>query len=194
MSKKLLTILYPGFAEWEVVFPLFCIHPAVQPVYVSLDEHRVRGAMGFEMETERWMAEVDPEEFDGVLLPGGMDPDTGRFPRRLGSNAGLLEILQGFDRPEKAVAAICGAPLVLGAAGLLRERRFTCDIEDDTQRWFDEAHRVDGTWVLDGHILTASVRGLVPFSIALAQIHGEEETARQIAEAFNLEIPTKYSA
>ncbi len=50
MPKKLLTTLYPGFAEWEVAFPLFCVHPAIEAAYASLPGSRVQGAMGFEIE------------------------------------------------------------------------------------------------------------------------------------------------
>ena len=188
MSKRLLTILYPGFAEWEVVFPLFCVHPAIEAVYVSLDGRRVRGAMGFDMQVKGSAAEVNAAEFAGVYLPGGIDSASGRFPRQLADHEGLLGILRAFDREGRIAAAICGAPLVLGAAGLLDGRRFVCEIEDDPHGWFDDAHRAAGTWVVDGHVLTGSLCGLLPFTVALARLLGEEETAREIGEAFDLEL------
>ena len=100
MSKRLLTILYPGFAEWEVVFPLFCVHPAIEAVYVSLDGRRVRGAMGFDMQVKGSAAEVNAAEFAGVYLPGGIDSASGRFPRQLADHEGLLGILRAFDGKE----------------------------------------------------------------------------------------------
>lgn len=186
MPKRLLTILYSGFAEWEVVFPLFCVHPAIEAHYVSLDGPRVRGAMGFEMEAEWNVADVDAASFAGVYLPGGLDPKTKCFPRDLGTHRGLIDLLREFARRERIVAAICGAPLVLGAAGLLDGRRFACDIEEDTHGWFDKAHRAEGTWTVDGLVLTGSLRGLVPFSAALARLLGEEKTAREIGEYLDL--------
>ena len=188
MAKQLLTVLYPGFAEWEVIFPLFCVHPAIEARYVSLDGRRVRGAMGFEMEAAGSIADVDTGDVHGVYLPGGLDPGTERFPRWLGDHAELLEAFRAFDREGKVVAAICGAPLVLGAAGVLDGRQFVCDVEEETRGWFDNARRTEGTWVVDGHILTGSLRGLLPFSVALARLLGEEETAREIGEAFDLVI------
>ena len=188
MAKRLLTVLISGFAEWEVVFPLFCVHPAIEAHYVSLGGRRVRGAMGFEMETEWNVADVDVSGFAGVYLPGGLDPTTKCFPRDLGTHRGLIDLLREFACRERIVAAICGAPLVLGAAGLLDGKRFVCDIEEDTHGWFDRAYRVEATWTVDGLVLTGSLRGLVPFSAALARLLGEETTARQIGDSLDLTL------
>ena len=86
------------------------------------------------------------------------------------------------------MAAICGAPLVLGAVGLLDGKRFVCDIEQDTRGWFDKAYRVEGTWAVDGLVLTGSLRGLVPFSAELARLLGEETTAREIGDYHDLTL------
>ena len=187
MPKRLLTILYSGFAEWEVVFPLYCVHPAIEAHYVSLDGRRARGAMGFEMEAEWNVADVDTAGFAGVYLPGGLDPKTRRFPQDLGTHRGLIDLLREFACRERVVAAMCGAPLVLGAAGLLDGKRFACDAEEDKHGWLDKAHRAEATWVVDGFVLTGTLRGLVPFSAALARSLGEEETAREIIESLDLE-------
>jgi 4-methyl-5(b-hydroxyethyl)-thiazole monophosphate biosynthesis len=188
VPKQLLTVLYPGFAEWEVVFPLFCIHPAVEAQYVALGDGPVQGAMGFAIKAERTLTDVDAETCDGVYLPGGSDPRTKRFPRDLATHEGLLDLLRAFDRRRKVVAAICGAPLVLGAAGLLDGKKFACDVTEDTHGWLDRGHRVDETWAIDGRILTGSLRSLIPFSAALARLLGEEQTAREIREFLDLEV------
>lgn len=188
MVKKLLTIVYPGFAEWEVVFPLFCVYPAIEYQFGALKERRVRGAMGFEIEAMWTLTDVNPEDFDGVYLPGGIDPVEQRFPRKLGENQELLSLLQRTVNHGKVVAALCGAPLVLGAAGLLSGKRFVCDITEDTRGWLDTGHRVDTLCVVDHHILTGSARGLIPFSCALARLLGEGGTAQEIKDVFTSQI------
>jgi len=186
MAKQLLTILYPGFAEWEVVFPLFCVHPRVEYRFAAIGERRVRGTMGFEFEAPWIIEEVDPDDFDGVYLPGGIDPQEGRFPRSLGEHEGLKKMLRAFADRGKVVAAICGAPLVLGAAGLLDGRDFACDITEDTYGWLDRGHRVERLLAIDGRILTASVQALLPFTAALARLLEEEQTAEEIEAFFSL--------
>lgn len=70
-----------------------------------------------------------------------------------------------------------------GAAGLLDGRRFACDITDDTRGWFDAASRVDDAICVDGNVLTASVSAILPFTVELARLLGDEKTAGEI-EAF----------
>jgi 4-methyl-5(b-hydroxyethyl)-thiazole monophosphate biosynthesis len=141
--------------------------------------------MGFEMEVSlNDLTRVDVDGFDGIYLPGGLDPEDGRFPRSLCENREILHILKAFNQRDKVVAAICGAPLVLGAAGLLKGRRFACDITKDTRGWFDGAVRVDEPVRADGRILTGSVRAIIPFCRELAALLGEEDTAREIEEFF----------
>jgi len=186
MAKLLLTILYPGVAEWEVVFPLFCVHPRIEYQFAAVGERRVRGTMGFELEAQWAIENVDPEDFEGIYLPGPSPPQEGRFPRSLGEHEGLLSLLRAFAARGKVVAAICGAPLILGAAGLLEGRDFACDISAETHGWLDSGHRVDDLLAIDGEILTARVQALLPFSVALARLLEEEQTAEEIEEFFDL--------
>ena|GEM_PF-305337 len=188
IAKQLLTIIYPGFAEWEVVFPLFCVYPAIEYQFVAIEERRVRGTMGFEIETQWTLEDADFAGFDGIYLPGGIDPTEKRFPRSLGEHEGLLNLLRRFADQKKVIAAICGAPLVLGAAGLLDGKRFACDVTEDTRGWLDKGYRVDGLLAVDGQILTGSVQALIPFSAALARLLGKEKAAQEIEDFFNLEM------
>ena len=184
MAKRLLVVLYPGVADWEVGFPLFCLHPRIESEFASSGHGRVRTSMGFEIEV--LLSDLDRvgvDGFDGLYLPGGLDPDRGRFPRSLCENQEILGLLKEFSLRDKVVAAICGAPLVLGAAGLLKGRRFACDITEDTHGWFDGAVRVDEPVCADGKVLTGSVSAIIPFCRDLAGLLGEGETAREI-EAF----------
>jgi 4-methyl-5(b-hydroxyethyl)-thiazole monophosphate biosynthesis len=186
MAKRLLTLLYPGFAEWEVVFPLYCVHPPIDYQFVAVGEQRVRGTMGFEIEAQWTLSDVDAANFDAIYLPGGLDSDGKTFPRELGENAALLGLLREFADQGKVVAAICGAPLVLGAAGLLDGKRFACDVTENTRGWLDTGERVDRLLVADGQILTASVRALIPFSATLARLLGEHDTSQEIEAYFVL--------
>jgi 4-methyl-5(b-hydroxyethyl)-thiazole monophosphate biosynthesis len=184
MAAKLLVVLYPGVADWEVGFPLFCLQPRIEHHFASVGGGRVRTAMGFQTDVAMSdLAGVEADRFDGVYLPGGVDPEEGRFPRSLCENGEILGLLKRFSRMDKVVSAICGAPLVLGAAGLLKGRRFACDITKDTRGWFDGATRVDEPVCTDGKILTGSVSAIIPFCRGLARLLGEGETADEI-EAF----------
>ncbi len=63
-------------------------------------------------------AEIKPEDYDALVIPGG------RAPEYLRLNARVLEIVQHFAENNKPIAAICHGPQLLAAAGVLKGR--TC--------------------------------------------------------------------
>ena len=60
--------------------------------------------------------EVRPEEYDGLVIPGG------RAPEYLRLNPRVLEIVRHFSESGKPIAAICHAAQLLAAAGVLQGR------------------------------------------------------------------------
>ena len=68
-----------------------------------------------------WTA-VDPEAFDGLLLPGGHAPGMKQY---LGSET-LQAKVAAFWALDRPVGAICHGVLVPARAGVLRQKRTTC--------------------------------------------------------------------
>jgi protease I len=62
-------------------------------------------------------AEVKPEEYDALLIPGG------RAPEYLRLNPRVLAIVRHFFDTNKPVAAVCHGAQILAAAGVLQGRR-----------------------------------------------------------------------
>ena len=81
----------------------------------------VRGSHDIVFTADALASEVDYGTLDAIVLPGGM-PGT----KHLGEDRTVSEIIRTFAAEGKLVCAICAAPSVLGAAGLLRGRRATC--------------------------------------------------------------------
>jgi protease I len=97
-------------------------------------------------------AKVDPDDYDGLLIPGG------RAPEYLRLNPKVIDITQHFFNSNKPVAAICHGAQILAAAGVLEDRSCSCypavspDVEKAGGQWiannetFSNAH-VDGNLV-----------------------------------------------
>ena len=64
---------------------------------------------------------IDLDEFDGVILPGG-----GRGTQNLDNYEKMDDILHYFNEKGKLLSAICAAPMVLGHRGYLKNKKFTC--------------------------------------------------------------------
>jgi protease I len=62
-------------------------------------------------------AEIRPEDYDGLVLPGGRAPEYLRLDEK------VLAIIRHFAKEQKPIAAICHAAQLLAAAGVLKGRR-----------------------------------------------------------------------
>jgi protease I len=62
-------------------------------------------------------AEVQPSEYDGLIIPGG------RAPEYLRLNARVVDLVKHFHNSGKPIAALCHGPQLLAAAGALKGKR-----------------------------------------------------------------------
>ncbi|RLB93479.1 MAG: protease [Deltaproteobacteria bacterium] len=61
--------------------------------------------------------EVDPGDYDALVIPGG------RAPEYLRLEDGVLEIVRHFAENDKPIAAICHGAQLLSAAGVLQRKK-----------------------------------------------------------------------
>ena len=101
--------------------------------------------------------ETGYEDLDGIVLPGGM-PGT----MHLLENETVNAVIRKFAEEGKLVAAICAAPSVLGAAGLLEGK-----------------HEV----VVDGNIITSRGMGTaIPFAFEIVRYFTDDETVEHVRQ------------
>ena len=113
--------------------------------------------------------EVDYSDVDLVVLPGGI-PGT----PNLAANKTVTDTCAAFAKAGKKVAAICAAPSVLAALGLLEGKNATAHAA--FQDKLAGAHVLD----VDGNITTSyGLGGAIPFALELVrQLAGEAEADR----------------
>ena len=99
---------------------------------------------GDSFDVDRTVADSDPADFDGLVLPGGVaNPDV------LRTDEGAVAFVRGFFEAAKPVAAICHAPWTLIEAGVVADRKLTSwpsletDIRNAGGNWVDEEVVVD---------------------------------------------------
>ena len=115
--------------------------------------------------------EVDYSDVNLVVLPGGI-PGT----PNLAANKTVTCV--AFAKAGKKVAAICAAPSVLAALGLLEGKNATAHAA--FQDKLAGAHVLDAEVVVDGNITTSyGLGGAIPFALELVrQLAGEAEADR----------------
>lgn len=94
----------------------------VEIITISITDHaEVTSSHMITFRTDTVKSAVTYEKLDGIILPGGM-PGT----LNLGADDTVMKVVKEFVCAGKLVAAICAAPSVLGAAGVLEGRHATC--------------------------------------------------------------------
>jgi 4-methyl-5(b-hydroxyethyl)-thiazole monophosphate biosynthesis len=108
-----------------------------------------------------WTA-PDVGSYDLLALPGG-----GGGAQVLSAFAPLLAFIREFDRAGKWIGAICAAPLVLQAAGILKDRMVTS--YPSVQSQLDVPAYSDEAVVVDGNVITSRGPGTA-FDFALTLV------------------------
>ena len=117
MSKVLL-LLAPGFEEIEALGTCDVLRRLkLEVVTASLAGREVEGAHGIAVVADAELDKLDTSVFDALVLPGGMPGAVNLLKAK--------DLVLAFAREGKVTAAICAAPLVLSAAGVLKGRTFT---------------------------------------------------------------------
>ena len=101
-----------------------------------------------EFNVEMTLSDADPDEFDAVLLPGGvLNADTLRVENQ------AQEFVRFMDDSGKPIAVICHAPWLLISADLVDGRTVTSyhtiqdDLENAGAEWLDKEVVRDQNWV-----------------------------------------------
>ncbi len=177
--KKVCMMFADGLEEVEALAPLDLLRRgAVDVTTVSITGKReVTGAHQIPILTDRLFDQVDFDQMDMIILPGGM-PGT----LHLEECEPLKEKLLEFAGQKKHLAAICAAPRVLGSLGILKGKRATCYPGNEDQLL--EALVSEDFVVTDGNITTAKGMGAaVDFGLELLRILIGEEKMQKIKDA-----------
>lgn len=183
---KVLTILTNGFEETEAVAPLDLLHRAgagnTLAALASNGEILLKGRSDLFLKTDTTLdalleSHQSPEgiadAFDALFIPGGPGTwtllDDGKAP----------ELAKAFARKNKPIAAICAAPLILKAAGLIDGKR----VSAHSCTWEEiPAAQLSAPYALDGNLLTSRGAGTAfAFGLAFVEMLFGKSAAEKLA-------------
>ena len=179
MSKKVSVFLADGFEEIEGLTVVDLLRRAeIEVTTVSISEElTVHGAHGIDVQADKLFRDVNYEEQDLFVLPGGM-PGT----LNLGAHLGLRKLLYNAYEQKQFLAAICAAPSVFGKYGFLEGRNATAypGFEDELKG----ATYVKEDVVVSDFIITSRGMGTaIPFALALIEQLEGLDKANAIGQA-----------
>jgi len=152
MAKPIVILAEQMYQEMEIWYPLYRLREAGYTVVVAGTEagKTYPSKLGYPCKSEIAFADLKADDYDGVVVPGGMAPD---YIRRDDS---ANRFVKAIDDQGKLVASICHGPWVLCSAyGLLRGRKATCffAIKDDVVN--AGAEYTDADVVVDRNLVTS---------------------------------------
>ena len=162
---KVAFVLGDDFEDSEFKVPYDRIREAGHKVTVvgAQANKEVKGKKGKETFTpEAGPGDVNADQFDALVIPGGYSPD------KLRTNDGIVSLVQKLFGADKPVAAICHAGSLLIEADAVRGRRVTSWPSIRTDLVNAGAQWEDAEVVEDGNLITSRKPDDIPaFSAAI---------------------------
>lgn len=181
--RKVYILLADGFECVEALAPIDVMHRAgVELKRVAVGD-RLDVVSSHELMTLRCdmhLRDAYLADGDVLILPGG---NPGYINLR--NSEAVCRVVREYYDSGRIVAAICGAPTVLAAAGVARGRRVTChtSVIDEMGDYTYEGGRV----VEDGNLITAAGAGIsIDFALAVAARIVSAETLSRVRQGMEL--------
>jgi protease I len=128
-NKKILSFVHHEFEDLELWYPIYrCREEGAEVMLAGETKgEKYIGKYGVPAISDISWDQVNPMEYDGLLVPGGWAPDKiRRFEK-------VLEIVRNMHQAQKPIGHICHAGWVLISAGILKGYKTTSTpgIKDD---------------------------------------------------------------
>ncbi|MDD2851303.1 MAG: DJ-1/PfpI family protein [Desulfuromonadaceae bacterium] len=177
MAKVLIPLAH-GFEEIEALAVVDILRRAdIGVTLAGLLPGPVLSAHNISINPDTTVDAASAGTFDVIVLPGGQ-PGTDN----LNADPRIHELLRQFASEHKLIGAICAAPIVLAASGLLKGKRVTCypSYHDRLSGGIYENTPV----VSDGTLITSQGAGTaISFALALVSRLVGRGTADRVAKA-----------
>ncbi len=175
----------PGYEEIEGLTIVDILRRAnINTSIIGVDEKEVTGAHNVTIKTDQTLDELNIDEVDALILPGGAPGF-----KNLQKNKMVLSMIKEVHKKKKIVAAICASPIVLATAGILNQKKATIYPGMEAEIKKAKGTFVDDLVVVDDNIVTS--RGpatTILFSLKLVEILKDKNTSEDVGEKILLPL------
>jgi protease I len=156
--RKILIMVDEGVEDSEFIYPYYRLQEEGYKVVIVASKARETciGKHGVPIKSEVSADDVNVEEYDALIIPGGRAPD------RMRINENLVKIVKEAYDKGKVIAAICHGPQMLIEANVLRGKKATCWKSVATDLKNAGAKYIDKPIVVDGNIITSRMPADLP--------------------------------
>ncbi len=176
--SKVCVFFAPGYEEIEALAVVDLLRRAgIETDMVSITKERqATSSHGITVQMDKLFSEVDFQEVDMIVLPGGM-PGT----KNLEAFEPLMEMVDSFYAEKKLLGAICAAPSIFGHKGMLKGRKACCFPEFESH--LEGAEVTKNPVESSDFIITGRGMGCaVDFGLAIVEKFQGKDAAAKLAE------------
>jgi len=179
---QILVPLANGFEEIEAISIIdICRRGGLDVIVAGVDGKTAMGAHNIPIVTDCLITDVNVDELDMIVLPGGWDGT-----ESLASNKTVQSILKQMKQSNKYIGAICAAPYALDAAGVLSDN-YTCypSIENKIRM---QGYDKNTDTVTDGKVMTSKGVGTaICFALEIVNTLQGIEIAQRVKKELLIE-------
>ncbi|KOO42877.1 type 1 glutamine amidotransferase domain-containing protein [Priestia koreensis] len=150
-SKKIIQLVSDEFEDLELWYPVLRMREEGATVHIVGEKANTvyKGKYGVPITSDRSFDEINPADYDAILVPGGWSPD------KLRRYESVLNMVKHMDEYKKPIGQICHAGWVLISARILNGVNVTSTpgIKDDMENAGAIWH--DVPVITDGHIISS---------------------------------------
>jgi 4-methyl-5(b-hydroxyethyl)-thiazole monophosphate biosynthesis len=164
---KVLVPLAPGFEEIEAITVIDILRRAgIEVTVAGTQPGTIEASRKTKHVPDCTLDDVRAEDFDMIVLPGGQPGTT-----NLRNDPRIKRIIETLRAKNRQIAAICAAPSVLSAYGVLEGRTATSHPSVRAEVSTGAAKVSDDRVVVDGPVVTSQAAGTaMEFAFQLVEI------------------------
>lgn len=149
-NKRIAIFIEDYYEDTEFWYPYYRMNEEeAEVVVISPEIKSYTGKRGLTAKSEKTIYEVNADDFDALIIPGGYSPDRmRRIPE-------MVEFVRKMNEQNKVIASICHGPWMLASAEIIKGKKMTSffSIKDDMVH--AGANWIDEEVVKDGNIITS---------------------------------------
>ncbi|MCF8009121.1 MAG: DJ-1/PfpI family protein [Halanaerobiales bacterium] len=175
--SRILIPLALGFEEIEAVTNIDILRRAeIEVVTCALDSIDVKGSHNITIKADTQIDEIEIDEFDGILLPGGLPG-----AENLKNSSKVIEFVKYINKKDGLIAAICAAPIVLEKANVIKDKKVTS--YPGFEKYMPSCKYIEKRVVKDGNLITGRGPGVASqFALEVVKYLKSKKEVKQLSE------------
>jgi len=185
--SRVLVPLAPGFEEIEAITVIDILRRAgVDVVVAGTQAGPIEASRKTKHVPDCTLDELRADEFDMIVLPGGQPGAT-----NLRNDSRVRKFIESLRASDRHIAAICAAPTVLAAYGILKDRSATCHPSVRVEVGSAAKQISDERVVVDGPVITGQSAGTaMEFAFKLVEILCGADKAAEVNRGVIARLPS----